>query len=115
MEGKVQKKLVTATSLADALARAEVQNKFTRACPPLLRVAADGNPAKWTHAIWSACPKHQDPAGLGRLELIEALAALQRNFSMNQFVVISAALNNITKHFDHELRHLDKHQRKMNR
>merc|ERR1712190_655548 len=41
--------------------------------------------------------------------------ALKGELSMNHFVVISQALQNMEKHIEHELVHLNKHQRKMNR
>merc|ERR1719330_593837 len=41
--------------------------------------------------------------------------ALSGELSMNHFVMISQALARMEKHTEHELVHLNKHQRKMNR
>merc|ERR1719450_759668 len=72
-------------------------------------------PTDMAERIWGACPKRLDKEGLARQELTEACMAIRGELSMNHFVVISQALQQLEKHVDHELVHLNKHQRKMNR
>merc|ERR1712048_965758 len=82
-----------------------------QACPALANI----EPTEMAEKIWGACPKHLDREGLARQELAEACMALKGELSMNHFVVISQALQQLEKHINHELVHLNKHQRKMNR
>merc|ERR1712232_1345734 len=72
-------------------------------------------PAQAAERIWKSCPQRLDKEGLNRQELTEACMALNGELSMNHFVMISQHLNTMEKHIDHELVHLNKHQRKMNR
>jgi len=113
VEGVNQRKLVTLNSLKDALMRIEIQQKVAQACPAMR--ADDSKPEQMAEQIWKACPMHLDKEGLNRQELAEACMALSGELSMNHFVTISQALQKMEKHTDHELVHLNKHQRKMNR
>ena len=85
--------------------------KLYQACPALQGVEAEEMAAK----IWEACPKRLDKDGMSRQELAEACMVMRGELSMNHFVIISQALQNMERHIDHELVHLNKHQRKMNR
>jgi len=111
IEGQNQRKLVTQRSLKDSLLRSDVQTKIAQACPALSGI----DPEEMAAKIWGACPKHLDKEGLARQELAEACMAVRGELSMNHFVVISQALQSMEKHVEHELVHLNKHQRKMNR
>jgi len=110
-EGVNQRKLVTQKSLRDALARPDVQAKVFQAVPQVKSVEPDELAKK----IWGSCPKLLDPGGLSRQELAEACMVLRGELSMNHFVVISQALQSMDTQVSHELVHLNKHQRKMNR
>jgi len=110
-EGVNQRKLVTNKSLKDALTRPDVQSKVYQAVPAMKGV----DPEEMAKKIWGACPRHLDTAGLSRQELAEACMVLRGELSMNHFVLISQALQSMDTHISHELVHLNKHQRKMNR
>lgn len=112
IEGQNQRKLATQGSISEALARGDVASKLLhQACPAL--VGADHE--ELAQKIWEACPKRQDKEGLSRQELAEACMSTRVELSMNHFVIISQALQSLERHIDHELVHLNKHQRKMNR
>jgi len=111
IEGVNQRRLVTQHSLADALLRLDVQEKLFQICPALRTLEASEMPAR----ILGACPKRLDKDGMLRQELVEACLALRGDLSMNHFVQISQALQQMERHIDHELVHLNKHQRKINR
>lgn len=111
IEGQNHRKLVTQKSLAEALQRTDVQTKLYQACPALQGVEAE----EMAGRIWDACPKKLDKDGMSRQELAEACMVMRGELSLNHFVIISQALQKMEKHIDHELVHLNKHQRKMNR
>lgn len=111
IEGVNQRKLVTVAGLANALDREEVKTKLFTVCPAM----KDVEPQEMSEKIWASCPKRLDREGLSRQELAEACMVVRGELSMNHFVVISQALQQLEKHVDHELVHLNKHQRKMNR
>jgi len=111
VEGVNQRKLVTQRGLTDALQRQDVQSKIFQACPAL----QDMEIPQMSQKIWDACPKRMDKDGLSRQELVESILTIRGDLSMNHFVVISQALQKMEVHIEHELTHLNKHQRKMNR
>mmetsp|Transcript_127383 Transcript_127383/g.317981 ORF Transcript_127383/g.317981 Transcript_127383/m.317981 type:complete len:608 (+) Transcript_127383:33-1856(+) len=111
VEGINQRKLVTSRGLNDALQRQDVRNKIFQACPALQAMEVP----EMAQKIWDACPKRLDQDGLSRQELAESILSIRGDLSMNHFVVISQALQKLETHIEHELTHLNKHQRKMNR
>lgn len=110
-EGLNQSKVVSERSLKDALVRVEVQERLFQVCPALKAI----DPHGLAKRVIAACPKHYNRAGLMRQEFIEACLALKGDLSMNHFVAISMSLQQMERHVEHELVHLNKHQRKMNR
>merc|ERR1719215_2284284 len=111
VEGVNQRKLVTRDGLAEALTVMNSRQKLFQACPAIESM----NQVEVPDQILGACPKPMDRDGLSRQELSEAVLVLRGDLSMNHFVVISQALQSLEKHINHELVHLNKHQRKMNR
>jgi len=110
-EGVNQSRVVTERSLGDALVKMDVQERLLQVCPGLTAV----EPQDLVKRVIAACPKHYHKAGLMRQEFAEACLALKGELSMNHFVAISLSLQQLEQHVDHELAHLNKHQRKMNR
>mmetsp|Transcript_94720 Transcript_94720/g.230112 ORF Transcript_94720/g.230112 Transcript_94720/m.230112 type:complete len:609 (+) Transcript_94720:79-1905(+) len=110
-EGIGQSRVVSERSLRDALVRVDVQEKLFQVCPTLKAIDSEQLPKR----VVGACPKPFNKAGLVRQEFVEACLALKGELSMNHFVSISMSLQQLEKHVDHELVHLNKHQRKMNR
>jgi len=111
IEGLNQRKLVTQRSLGHALQKPDVQEKLFQVCPSMQGL----EPAELPARILAACPKQINRDGLLRQELAEACLALRGELSMNHFVGIGRSLQQMERHIDHELVHLNKHQRKMNR
>jgi len=110
-EGLNRSRVVSERSLKDSLVRLEVQEKLFQVCPALKALS----PHDLAPRIMAACPKHFNRAGLMRQEFVEACLALKGELSMNHFVTISMSLAQMEKHVEHDLVHLNKHQRKMNR
>mmetsp|Transcript_44493 Transcript_44493/g.137589 ORF Transcript_44493/g.137589 Transcript_44493/m.137589 type:complete len:504 (-) Transcript_44493:14-1525(-) len=111
IEGVNQRRLVTSSSFADALTKLDVQEKLFQVCPALKGLETP----EVLKMVFGACPKRLDREGMLRQELAEAVLALRGELSMNHFVIIGQTLQTLERHIDHELVHLNKHQRKINR
>lgn len=110
-EGVDQRKLVTVRSLKKSLDRQDVQAKLEQAIPAFKGMV----PETMAQRVFDLCPVRNDKDGLNRNELSESCMVIRGEMSMNHLVVISQSLQAMEKAVTHELVHINKHQRRLNR